>query len=277
MAEHRRVPSLSLALGLALAGVTFLLLGMSRAQTPIHPDVPAVVRASASSEGGIAAFTVPQLSAGVTDTFCLVYTVTSPITMTGGIRVVDPNFHGTRWGMWQEFQTTSPAGAGYLTVTTTGGAGLLIERVQSNPQHESYTTIRVTSGAVKVGDEVTLCFVEGRVPHKSYRAIEWRTLTDANGDGTFTPIAVPPRMHIRPDSVPSLMVATGPTYVEKGVPFVLTVRVLDEYSNPCMDFVDTLDFTSTAPASLPPAGAPFAGGVREYPVTLDTTGIHYVN
>jgi hypothetical protein len=134
MAEHRRVSRLSLALGLALAGLTLLLLGMSRAQTPVHPVVPAALRAPAIGEGGIAAFTSRQLSAGVTDTFCLVYTATSPITTTGGIRVVDPNFHGTRWGMSQQFQTTSPGEAGYPTVTTTGSAALLIERLQSNPQ-----------------------------------------------------------------------------------------------------------------------------------------------
>jgi hypothetical protein len=276
MAEQRRVSHLSLALGLALIGLTSLLLGMSRAQSAVRPALPAAERAAATTEGGMAAFSVPRLSAGVTDTFCLVYTATHPIATTGGIRVIDPGFHGTRWGMWQEFQTTRPADTGYLTVTTTGSAGLFIKRVQSGPQSESSTTIRVTSGTVEVGDEVSLCFVEGRIPHKSYRAIEWQTLTDADGDETFTPIAVPPRMDILPDHVPALMVATGPTYVEKGVPFELTVRVLDKYSNPCMDFVDSLSFTSTAPASLPPAGAPFARGVREYAVTLNATGIHYI-
>ncbi|MGD2146234.1 MAG: beta-galactosidase [Anaerolineae bacterium] len=281
MRERQRASRVSTAVGLAVVAVAMLLVGMSRARTLAPSDEPAAgpeSRAAATeAEGGIASFTPDRLTAGVTDTFCLIYTATQPIVGTGGIRVVDPDFHGTRWTMWQAFQKTNPAGSGYLTVTTTGSAGLAIDRSGgSSPQYESDTVIRVTSGAVAVGDEVTLCFVQSRVPHKSYKSIEWETSTDADGDDTFTPLAVSPRMDILADPNPSLMVATGPTYVEKGSPFVLTVRVLDEYSNPCADFVDTLDFTSTAAAALPPSATPFAGGVREYTVTLNTTGIHYI-
>jgi len=67
-------------------------------------------------------------------------------------------------------------------------------------------------------------------------------------------------MDIVADPVPRLMVATGPTYVEAGTPFALTVRVLGEYTYPCADFIDTLDFTATASTDLQPAGVPFAGG-----------------
>jgi len=192
MTRHRRVSHLSLALGMALAGPAFLLLGMSYAQGPAQTAAPAAVSA-ASTEGGIATIEPSRPTAGVTDTFCLVYTATQPIAETGGIRIVDPDFHGTRWTMWQELQKTNPAESGYLTVTTKGDAELFIDRSgSSNPQYESDTVIRVTSGAVAVGDEVALCFVEGRIPHKAYKGIEWETSTDAGGDGTFSAIAIPP-------------------------------------------------------------------------------------
>jgi hypothetical protein len=273
-------PSILWVLGLAGATLALLLVGVSRAETPAEVDAPVVTHAAAADGSGLAAFTTPHLHAGLTETFCLVYTATSPISTDGGIRVADAEFNGMGWAMWQRFQNKNPAESGYLTATMTGaGVTLEISRVQGiSPQYPSYTTILVTSGQLNVGDEVTLCFDNGRTPHRAYRAVEWQTLTDADGNGTFAPISRPPRLNILPASTPALMVATGPTFVEKGVPFTLTVRVLDEYSNPCEEFVDTLTFTSTDTlAVLPPAASPFppGSGVREFSITLNTLGIQY--
>jgi len=272
---------LALTLGLAWAALALLLVGLSHAAMPDETAGLVVARASLTDGSGLATFTPARLHAGITETFCLVYTATGTISTTGSIRVIDAEFHGMGWAMWQRFQDTEPAESGYLAATTTGaGVTLEISRVQGiGPQNQSYTTIFVSSGELNVDGEVTLCFTNGRTPHRAYNAVEWQTLTDADGDGTFVPINTPPRLNIQPASTPALMVATGPTYVEKGVPFTLTVRVLDEYSNPCEEFVDTLTFTSTdALAVLPPAASPFpsGSGVREFPVTLNTLGIQYV-
>jgi len=281
MRTVRKWPCLSLALALAAIALALLLAGVSRAAPSGVAAPPRVARAPSADGDGLAAFTPPHLHAGLTETFCLVYTATSPIATDGAIRVVDPNFNGTRWAMWQTFQDTHPAIPGYLSVSSTNGTvTLVISRAQSHGcQYQSDTTIQVASGALDVGDEVTLCFADGRIPHRAYQAVEWHTSTDADGDGTFAPIGTPPRIDILPAPTPALMVATGPTYVERGAPFTLTVRVLDEYSNPCQAFVDTLTFTATDPlAVLPPADAPFPSGrgVHQFPVTLNSTGIHYL-
>jgi hypothetical protein len=278
---RQRWQAIALILGLAGVALGLLLVGVSHAAMRDGAPPSAAARAPSNYGDGLAAFTTPHLHAGLTETFCLVYTATSPIQTGGGIRIIDPDFHGTGWTMWQQFQHTDAATSGYLAATTTGaGATLEISRTGgSNPQYQSYTTVLVSNGALNAGDEVTLCFANARTPHKAYKAIEWQTLTDAGGDGTFAPIDKLPQLTILPDATPALMVATGPTYVEAGTPFTLTVRVLDEHSNPCEEFVDTLTFTSTdALAALPPAASPFppGEGVRQFPVTLHSIGIQYV-
>jgi hypothetical protein len=267
-----------LSIALACAALILIWAGMSRAA----PQVERTHFAPSADGTGIAAFSIPYLHAGLTETFCLVYTTTtSSIVTDGGIRVVDPDFHGMGWAMWQEFQDVNPNVSGYLTVTSTNpSVTLVISREQSHSvQNQSHTDILVTAGTLTTGDEVTLCFVDGHTPHRAYRNVVWQTLTDVDGDRTFAPIAAPPTLSILPDPVPALMVATGPTYAQAGVPFTLSVRVLDEYSNPSQNFADTLTFTSTDPlADMPPADTLFAAGsgVHEFEVTLHTPGIHYI-
>lgn len=277
MRTHTRYHMIALVFGIAGAALVLLLMGTSYATSARTP----AAGQSAASEGGLAAFTTTHLSAGLTETFCLVYTTTvNPIAAAGGIRVIDPDLNGTGWTMWNgDVQTTDPNAPQYLTVTTNGSAVLDISRWQAGPQYQSYTTIEVLAGGLAIGDEVTLCYVNWRTPHKAYKAIEWQTLTDADGDATFTPISTPPQLEIDPSPTPTLMIATGPTYVEKGQPFRLTVRVLDEYSNPCERFAAALIFTSTDPADdvpLPKTPFPPGIGVREFVVTLNTLGIQYI-
>jgi hypothetical protein len=235
-----------------------------------------------SADGqGVAALIPSELQAGITETFCLVYTATGTIATGGSLRAHDPDFNGMGWTMWQEFDDAEPCTSGCLTVSSTNLTAELgvVRYSQGGPQQESYTTVYLTSGTLLPNDIVTLCYAQGRTPHKSYRDVEWKTLVDADGDATYAPLDTSPRLRILPQPVPSLMVATAPTYVEAGVPFPLTVRALDEYSNPCSDYVDTMTFTSTAAsADLPPPDSPFppGTGVHEYPITINATGIHYV-
>ena len=59
-------------------------------QTDQHPHLDGI---------GIAVFRPPFLRAGMTETFCLVYTATSTISTSGSIRIVDPDFNGMGWTM----------------------------------------------------------------------------------------------------------------------------------------------------------------------------------
>jgi hypothetical protein len=234
-----------------------------------------------SSDGsGSASFTTAHLHAGMTETFCLVFTATSPISIGGGIRIIDPDFRGMGWAMWQQFQHSNPLSPGYLSaVSSNGSVTPIISRTQTTSvQDQSYTTIIVTSDRLEAGDVVTLCMTNGRTPHRAYNAITWDTLTDSDGDGTFSSISILPSLRILPSSIPKMMVATGPTYVPSGIPFTLTVRVLDEYSNHCTQFSDTIAFTSTDPAAALPGPSlfPTGDGVRQFSATLSTEGIQYI-
>jgi hypothetical protein len=264
-----------------LAALALLLVGTSSAQTPDETAPSVVTRAPSADGAGTAAFTTPHLRVGLTETFGLVYTATATMAVGGGIRVVDPDFHGAGWAQWQEFQTVASAGSGYLSVASTNSnATLVISRAQATSHYDqSYTTILVSAGELSASDVVTMCFANALTPHRAYQGVEWHTLTDADGDGTFAPIGVQPRLSILPDPTPALMVATGPTYVQVRAPFTLTVRVLDKLGNPCVDFADTLTFTSTdalADLGSNPSPFPSGSGVREFSVTLHTPGIQYV-
>jgi hypothetical protein len=259
--------------GAAFVGLLCVHLSTSRA-------APQVVSTTALADGqGIAKFAQAELNAGMTETFCLVFTATGQIAAGGGVRVIEPDFHGTGWAMWQEFQAVSSSQAGYLDATWSEPTADLdvVHQGGSNPQYQSYTTILVTAGELGAGDTVTLCFRQGRIPHKAYPSVPWRTLTDSDGDGLFADISPTPRLRILPKTVPELMVATLPTIIEKGVPATLTVRVLDEYSNPVKTFSDTLTITATNAIVPGPVPFPAGDGVQRYAVTLNTAGIQYVH
>jgi len=170
----------SVAVGLALAVIALTIVGMSRPETTAISAAPVraplgPVEAESDGEGGIATIEPARLTTGVTDTFCLVYAATQRIADTGGMRIVDPGFHGTRWTMRQELQKTKATEPGYLNVPTTGSAGLFIAPSgSSNPQYESDTVIRVMSGAGAVGDEVILCVWRGASRTRRARALSGR-------------------------------------------------------------------------------------------------------
>jgi hypothetical protein len=229
-------------------------------------------RAQSGDGSGAAAFCAPaSLRVGETGTLSLVFTATEGIRLNGGIRLVDPDFHGALLPL------SRPR---YLSVTWTNpGVSLRLSVQSSTASAPAFTTIKVVAGELQPGDVVTLVRSGLTPPVKAYQAVEWQTLSDANGDGTFAPIASQPRFDILPHPTPDAMVATGPTYVEAGVPFTLALRVLDVYGNPSVDFTDTLTCTSTdLLADLPPAASLFApeSGTGEFSLVLNTPGVQYV-
>jgi hypothetical protein len=207
------------------------------------------------------------MQAGITDTISLIFTATDTINTRGAIRVRDPDFQARPFAMSRS----------NLSVTSSNASvGLDVFARGYTP---GYTYIWVTSGELVAGDVVTLTYGDLLAPIKAYQAVECLTSTDADGDKIFAPIASQPRFDVLPHPNPDLMVATGPTYVQAGLPFTLSVRVLDIYGNPSIDFADTLSFTSTdGLALLPPDSSAFPAGtgVHEFSVTLNTTGFQYV-
>ena len=233
------------------------------------------------SSNGVAIFVPSTLHADQDETFQLVFTIgPSGFPQGSKLKVRDADFHGMGWTMFQRFQTSNPALPGYLTVSSSNsGVTLSVDRSESvSVQGLSFTVVTLQSGSLIEGETITLTFGNATSPHRAYQNVTWLVLSDTDGDDVFEYLAVQPTLDIAPDSTPSYMFASGPTYVQQGVPFDLTVRVLDTWGNPCVAYGEDLLFSSTdLGASLPvdtifPPGA----GFHRYPVTLNTTGVHYL-
>jgi hypothetical protein len=241
-----------------------------------------------ADNGGVAFLDPPTLHAGQEETFRLVFTA-GPGGLPEGsqLKVQDPDFHGMVWTMFQRFQTDDDQAEGYLT-TAASNPGVTVEvgRVEAaSVQDLSFTVVTVTHGLLTEGQVITVTYGDtsgsptgaATTPHRAYRQVAWQVSTDTDGDGHFTPLAAQSRLDIAPDPTPTHMFATGPTYVRRDAPFDLTVRVLDDWGNPCLAYGHTLNFSADGPATLPPDPSfPVGTGSRRFPFTFHTTGIHYV-
>jgi len=95
MSKPARASQVALAIGLGLAALPIVLVSVSRAHTPPVKAEPAssqarLAHAGPGGEGSIASIEPAQLIAGVTDTFCLVYTATRPMAEIGATRASRP-------------------------------------------------------------------------------------------------------------------------------------------------------------------------------------------
>jgi hypothetical protein len=238
--------------------------------------------------GGVAHLDPSTLHAGQEETFRLIFTA-GPGGLPEGsqLKIQDPDFHGMGWTMFQRFQTEDDQAEGYLTVASDPGVTVDVDRVEAaGVQYLSYTVVTVTHGALTGGQAITVTYGDtsgsptgaATTPHPAFRGVAWQVSVDSDGDGVFEPLAGQPTLDIAPDPHPAHMFATGPTYVRRGEPFDLTVRVLDDWGNPCLAYGGSLNFSSTdGAATLPPDPSfPPGSGSRVFPVTFHTTGIHYL-
>lgn len=264
---------LTLAIGLIAAGNGAM-------ASPVAPQ---------ADNGGVATMDPPLLHVDQEETFSLIFTA-GPGGLPEGsrLKIQDPDFHGMFWTMFQRFQTDDDQAEGYLTAAASD-PGVTVDVVRfeaASVQDLSFTVVTVTQGLLAEGQVITVTYGDtsgsptsaATTPHRAYRQITWQVATDTDGDDHFTPLAVQPRLDIAPDPNPVHLFATGPTYVQRGVPFELTVRVLDDWGNPCLEYGSTLNFSSTdGSATLPPDPSfPVGSGSRRFPVTFHTAGIHYV-
>lgn len=242
---------------------------------------------SAVYSSGSAVFDPATLNAGQDETFRLVYTAGEGGLPEGTtIAVQDPNFHGMGWTIFQRFQTDDPNESGYLTVSSTN-EDVTLSLTRDEPasvNDPSYSVITIESGAIYEGDSITLTYgdttdsPEGAAltPHKAYEHIAWLVSIDT-GSGPEL-LQRQPLISIQAKTEAEHMFATAPTYVQIGVPFDLTVRVLDEYGNPCNAYSGMFTFTSTDNSADLPSGTnlPSGTGYQRFSAILKTPGIHYI-
>jgi hypothetical protein len=237
---------------------------------------------------GVAVFDPPLLHAAQEETFRLIYTVGPGGFPVGSqFKVKDAHFHGMGWTQFQLFQTGDDQAEGYLTVDSSKtGVTLSVDRVESSSvQDLSFTVVTLESGSLAEGDTIILTYGDtsaspsgaATTPHKAYQQVSWLASTDTDGDGIFARLALQPALDIAPDPDPVHMFATGPTYIKRGEAFDLAVRVLDVWGNPCIDYGGVLSFSSTDGAAVLPPDTPLppGTGLRRFPITFNTNGIHY--
>ena len=168
---------------------------------------------------------------------------------------------------WSPPHAESPGKPGHVTATASSndvrlsidchlpGKGAYAFSNELRHHHESF--VRVTSGSLKPSDTITVTYTGTVQPYvqsstdfrNEVRA--WYTpalplgmSTDANGDGTFWPIA-PERSHqveVIAGEPMSLSVVV-PSVVETNEPFGINVASLDKHRNPATSYQGTLEFS----------------------------------
>jgi hypothetical protein len=275
-----RVFCLVLSVALLMVMLGLVVHGSATAMSPgLAPE---------TNGGAVAIWDPSTLHVAQEETFRLVFTVPPGGFPEGSqLKVQDADFHGMGWTMFQRFQTMTPTVEGYMTVTCSApGVTVSVARFETGPQQMSYSIVTVVSGSLGVGEVLTMTYGDTSVspqgsatsPHRAYQHVAWPIAIDTDGGG-FHPLSELPTMDIAPDPNPAHMFATAPTYVQKGISFDLAVRVLDDWGNACIDYGGMLSFSSTDGAATLPADTVFPAGTgfRRFPVTLNTTGIHYLD
>ena len=160
---------------------------------------------------------------------------------------------------WGPPQTSDPAGANYLSATTSAGATLQVAaspRAYIRPWRQG-VIVTVTDGHLAPGDTITLVLGDrtGGGPGLLMqtfpeRHFAFRVLVDCFGSGDYRRLARPPALTIVAGPAARL-VAVGPATARTGTPTWLLVRALDRWGNPAPTYRGTVTFAGPPGATLP--------------------------
>jgi sugar lactone lactonase YvrE len=98
------------------------------------------------------------------------------------------------------------------------------------------------------------------------------TQTLTASDGTLSGGAV---VMVVPGAAVSLLLS-GPSQVQAGIPFTVTVTAYDAWGNVATGYTGTVHFTSDDTMAVLPADSTFAGGIQTFSITLNTPGARQV-
>ncbi len=191
----------------------------------------------------------------------LAYTVgSSGIAEGGALRFFIPE-------SWSPPHVENPDKPGHVIATASSadvrlsvdchlpGRGAYAYSNELRHHHESF--VRVMSGLLKCGDTITVTYTGTVQPYVQSSADfrnevrAWYTpalplgmSTDADGDGTFWPIA-PERSHQVEvvASEPTALTVVVPSIIQTNEPFDINVAALDEHRNPARSYQGTLEFS----------------------------------
>ncbi|MFC2084394.1 hypothetical protein ACFLS9_05005 [Bacteroidota bacterium] len=157
---------------------------------------------------------------------------------------------------------------------------LSVTRQAIDNQYDRYSrtfVITVTDGELLPGDEVLLHFKNTTPPitseqHKIAVAI------DPKGKGIFTPIESYPNIRILPGT-PAKVRIIAPSHAKTGVPVDVKVVIMDQFYNSTSLYRGNVYIISEDSTTVLPPTYHFRSednGVKNFPVTFNTPGIHTV-
>ena len=198
-------------------------------------------------------------------------TVSLPTTIrlryTAGIYGVDENGSlRLAWRTVSDFeqpQFTDPAGFGYTTISTSAHA--CIEAARSMYQRPFHNSIhlRVRDGNICLGDTVDIVLGDPsqgspgiRTQSFAETGHEFKLMVDPFNINIYQELPESVKIQVRHGQVNEINLLL-PSIIEAGKEFSCTVRILDEWGNPCKDFcgsiaiqnqdgtrfIETVDFT----------------------------------
>jgi hypothetical protein len=145
-------------------------------------------------------------------------------------------------------------------------------------EKQAYTiTLKIIKEPLIEGDTISLTLFKKRVRYFSAHTTTLPVVSDVDGDGTFSLIKELPHFTIRAGD-PERIYAVAPTTQQIGKEFKLKVAILDKISN-AADYTGTIGFASSDKKAVLPKSYTFSktdGGVKKFPVVLNTPGYHTI-
>lgn len=179
-----------------------------------------------------------KLTAGMPSTIHIVYTVGRyGLDENAGIRLAWRSVSD-----WEQPQFKEPDAYGFSTVSTTGSAKLVPSMSPYQRPFHNSLVIKVREAPLFEGDKIDIILGDTsqgspglRTQSFAESAHEIKVLVDPFNTNRYEPL--PQSIHIGVTSSPANEIQlVAPSRVVPGEDFEMTVRVLDEWGNPCTDF-----------------------------------------
>ena len=201
-----------------------------------------------------------------------VYTVGADLGLDASLLLVTP------WWVGQ-FQTSDPKAPNHISFSVTGYASATLISVPwqdihgRHSQPELMPAIQVNAGSLSPGDEIRVLYQNLRLPMTASTAVDLPMYlsTGRQTDYRFVPGET---LVLHADSVARLT-AIAPSLVTSGEPFVIQVRLEDQFGNLVEDDLPSFDILvdGTLQSRLAGSGPP---SMTTEPITLVELGPHII-
>ncbi len=202
--------------------------------------------------GKVELMSAKEVTASLPTTVAIRYTAGEyGIDENGGIRIAWRTVSD-----WEQPQFQNPRDFGYTTITTSAKAVIEFSRSAHQRPFHNCILLRVRDGNLGPGDTIDVVMGNTSMGSPGIRAQsfaetahEFKVLVDPFNITKFQelPQAIKVRVKNGPPNELNMVV---PSNVEPGKPFQYTLRVLDEWGNPCNDFAGRIRVTAPDGAEL---------------------------